>query len=155
MKEAWLFQGAVVPVDTETTQALVAEIKRLIDVVGGMALECPNCEYHRQRAQRWREEAYRQAGHPLPEREQEPIGYVSEGSAERLTTNKQAHEQIRSFRLFTHDLPLYTAPQRTWVGLTELEQAEIVNLKWWDWEDTFDIDGFVRAIEAKLKEKNT
>jgi len=38
MKEAWLFQGAVVPVDTETTQALVAEIKRLIDVVGGMAL---------------------------------------------------------------------------------------------------------------------
>ena len=50
-------------------------------------------------------------------------------------------------------LPLYT--QRRWVGLTELEQAEIVNLKWWDWEDTFDIDGFVRAIEAKLKEKNT
>ena len=38
MKEAWLFQGAVVPVDTETTQALVAEIKRLIDVVGGTAL---------------------------------------------------------------------------------------------------------------------
>jgi len=69
MKEAWLFQGAVVPVDTETTQALVAEIKRLIDVVGGMALECPNCEYHRQRAQRWRDEAYKQAGHPLPERE--------------------------------------------------------------------------------------
>ena len=30
---------------------------------------CPNCEYHRQRAQVWREEAYKQAGHPLPERE--------------------------------------------------------------------------------------
>ena len=30
--------------------------------------DCPNCEYHKQRAQRWREEAYRQAGHPLPER---------------------------------------------------------------------------------------
>jgi hypothetical protein len=39
--------------------------------------------------------------------------------------------------------------------MTELEQAEIVNLKWWDWEDTFDIDGFVRAIETKLKEKNS
>jgi hypothetical protein len=69
MKEAWLFQGAVVPVDTETTQALVAEIKRLIDVVGGMALECPNCEYHKKRAQLWRDEAYKQAGHPLPDRE--------------------------------------------------------------------------------------
>ena len=29
--------------------------------------DCPNCEYHRKRAQLWREEAYKQAGHPLPE----------------------------------------------------------------------------------------
>ena len=50
-------------------------------------------------------------------------------------------------------LPLYT--QRTWVGLTELERAEICDLKWWDWEDSFDIEGFARAIEAKLREKNT
>ena len=42
----------------------------------------------------------------------EPIGYVSEGAAERLTTVKQAHEQIRNFRLFAHDVPLYTTPQR-------------------------------------------
>jgi uncharacterized protein (TIGR02466 family) len=27
---------------------------------------CPVCKYHRQRAQNWREEAYRLAGHPLP-----------------------------------------------------------------------------------------
>lgn len=39
MKEEWLFPNAVVPVDVETTAALVAEIKRLIHVVGGMALE--------------------------------------------------------------------------------------------------------------------
>ena len=31
--------------------------------------DCPNCEYHKKRAQLWREEAYKQAGHPLPERE--------------------------------------------------------------------------------------
>ena len=48
----------------------------------------------------------------------EPIGYVSEGSAERLATNKQAHEQIKNFRLFAHDVPVYTSPpRRTWVGL--------------------------------------
>ena len=75
MKEAWLFQGAVVPVDTETTQALVAEIKRLIDVVGGMALA-----------------------------------------------------------------------QRTWVGLTEDEAFACQGR---DYFETY------RAIEAKLKEKNT
>ena len=38
MKEEWLMPGAVVPVDAETTAALVVEIKRLIGVVGGMAL---------------------------------------------------------------------------------------------------------------------
>jgi hypothetical protein len=61
------------------------------------------------------------------------------------------------------DSPLFTPlgqiwglyPKEEWVGLTELEKAEITSLKWWDWEDTFDIDGFIRAIEAKLKEKNT
>lgn len=31
--------------------------------------DCPNCEYHKQRAQLWRDEAYRLAGHPLPERD--------------------------------------------------------------------------------------
>lgn len=29
--------------------------------------ECPNCEYHKRRAQLWRIEAYRKSGHPLPE----------------------------------------------------------------------------------------
>ena len=44
--------------------------------------DCPNCEYHRQRAQRWREEAYRQAGHPLPEREW--VGLTNEDKNEIL-----------------------------------------------------------------------
>jgi len=33
-----------------------------------LTADCPNCEYHRKRAQLWRDEAYKQAGHPLPER---------------------------------------------------------------------------------------
>ena len=28
---------------------------------------------------------------------QEPVGYLSEGGAERLVIKKQAHEQIRNF----------------------------------------------------------
>jgi len=44
MKEEWLFHGAVVPIDVETTAALVAEIKRLIYVIGGMALAQPEHE---------------------------------------------------------------------------------------------------------------
>jgi len=29
--------------------------------------ECPNCEYHKDRAARWRAEAYKQAGHDVIE----------------------------------------------------------------------------------------
>lgn len=50
--------------------------------------DCPNCEYNRQRAQRWREEAYKQSGHPLPEREWigltknevETLSYIAENN---------------------------------------------------------------------------
>ena len=45
-------------------------------------------------------------------------------------------------------------PNREWVGLTDEEIHKVVSKKWWDWEDAFDIEGFSRAIEAKLKEKN-
>ena len=31
--------------------------------------DCPTCEYHKQRAQLWRDEVYRLAGHPMPERD--------------------------------------------------------------------------------------
>ena len=30
---------------------------------------CPHCEYHKQRAQIWRDEAYKLSGHPMPERD--------------------------------------------------------------------------------------
>ena len=45
--------------------------------------------------------------------------------------------------------------EREWQGLTEEDKIEIQLLKWWDFEDTFDLDGYTRAIEAKLKEKNS
>jgi hypothetical protein len=71
--------------------------------------DCPHCEYNKKRAQNWRVEAYRLAGHPLPERE--------------------------------------------WVGLTDEEILKF--------QDTvpntlgYDLIQFAKAIEAKLKEKNT
>ena len=48
--------------------------------------DCPNCEYHRKRTQLWREEAYRQAGHPLPEREW--VGLTKEERHEISLANK-------------------------------------------------------------------
>ena len=40
--------------------------------------DCPTCEYHKQRAQIWRDEVYRLAGHPLPERKKEWVGLTEE-----------------------------------------------------------------------------
>jgi hypothetical protein len=82
--------------------------------------DCPNCEYHKKRAQLWRDEAYKQAGHPLPERE--------------------------------------------WVGLTEEELCEIYDESD-DGSSPCGVCGacskckievsIARAIQSKLKEKNT
>ena len=42
-------------------------------------------------------------------------------------------------------------PQRTWVGLTDEQIAEM----WQQYNPLHGIASFARAIEAKLKEKNT
>jgi len=65
--------------------------------------DCPNCEYHRQRTQLWREEAYKQAGHPLPEQD-----WVER---ERAVGYREGHRAALA--------------QRTWVGLTKEERHEI------------------------------
>ena len=105
--------------------------------------------------QQWAVEAITAIKEALAQPEQEPIGYASEGAAKRLTTVKQAHEQIRNFRLFTHDVPLYTAPQRTWVGLTDEEIVELHHEIKVQLMGTYKTEDIYRAIEAKLKEKNT
>jgi hypothetical protein len=49
--------------------------------------------------------------------------------------------------------PRITAPaQRTWVGLTDEELSEVYNQADWDTVNGWEYE---RAIEAKLKEKNT
>jgi hypothetical protein len=45
------------------------------------------------------------------------------------------------------ELGLDYEPQRTWVGLTDEDEI--------DWEDGGNFKDLVKAIEAKLKEKNT
>jgi hypothetical protein len=49
-------------------------------------------------------------------------------------------------------VPLYTAPQREWVGLTDEEIAEIAKI--WLKGNRMLPFPLARAIEAKLKEKN-
>ncbi len=84
---------------------------------------------------------------------QEPYGYVSKHTSGLMHFNKTFHgvytdTATEIVAVYTHPSP--EAP-RQWVGLTDeerLEVAEIDGADEWFWK-------VCRAIEAKLKEKNT
>jgi len=83
--------------------------------------------------------------------EQEPVAWgVFEGNLhDMFFTLEEAHEMARLKGSHAKVKPLYTHPTRgTWVGLTDDEIA-LINA------DYPHPQGFARAIEAKLKEKNT
>ena len=120
MKEEWLMSGAAVPVDVETTAALVAEVRRLIDVVGGLILK-QGPDYER--------------------------GFI-DGMQKQMQSS--VDKAVNAMTQPTYYIP--NKDDRLWVGLTDEEIKEL-RLK------TFDAVAtnheVYRAIEAKLKEKNT
>lgn len=90
---------------------------------------------------------------PQPkEPEQEPVAKVKRNSAGQIyiewRDGEGAITSLIGAEFYT------TPPQRTWVGLTDVEIASACKknggAEWW-WRD---IEEFAKAIEAKLKEKN-
>jgi len=83
--------------------------------------------------------------HPLAKFEQEPVAWMTNSEHEYSIEYK-----FNWLQTSLHDIPLYTAPPRKeWVGLTDDE----VNLIYV--EPQTHAGQYARAIEAKLKEKNT
>ena len=60
------------------------------------------------------------------------------------------HSDVYDLNVSGRGIPLYTHPVKE---LTDEEIWEIVSLKWWDWEDSFDVTGFARAILKKAQNK--
>ena len=90
-----------------------------------------------------------------PKPEEEPVAWISDSPTKG--NGKQLHwTKSEAWRWSSNITPLYTAPQKKqWVGLTDEEVSEII-----DREIGFNScwgpeEAFARAIEAKLKEKNT
>ena len=75
----------------------------------------------------------------------EPVAWhYPGGKADQCTTNKAYAEKDPAWT------PMYY--KHEWVGLTEEEQRQL----WQQWIESMDGWGhFYRAIEAKLKERNT
>ena len=126
MKEEWLFPNAIVPVDVETTAALVAEIHRLIGVVGGMALAQP---------------------------EQEPVAWVSEDVCKGQYIDGRPRKIWWECEKGVGTAFYTTPPQRkplTDKAITKVIDSMPKKMKGFgvDW----DLYEFARAIEATLKE---
>jgi hypothetical protein len=89
---------------------------------------------------------------PQQEAKDEPVAWIS--PTELLVMRGNALGGAKDWRVNVGlkpedgDVGLYTAPpQRTWVGLTDEDEI--------DWEEGGNLRDLVKAIEAKLKEKNT
>ena len=79
----------------------------------------------------------------------EPVAWTNQYN---LKANKEDKcGQFWDKPYFDGDIPLYTHPVKE---LTDEEIWEIVSLKWWDWEDSFDVTGFARAILRKAQEND-
>ena len=85
------------------------------------------------------------------ETEQEPVAWISDSPTKG--NGKQLHwTKAEAWRWSSNITPLYTAPPKQWVGLTD---AEINSVRYKrDWTAAWTDTTFARAIEAKLKEKN-
>jgi hypothetical protein len=79
-------------------------------------------------------------------------GY-EQGKADAL---KKMHPEIRKCLedYFGKCFQEYAEHRRKWVGLTDEDKAEILSRKWWNFEDEFDLAGFLGLAESILREKN-
>jgi hypothetical protein len=106
--------------------------------------DCPTCEYHKQRAQIWRDEAYRLAGHPLPRKEtMTDFLHTDARWTEHFVEVNDPHKEGHHVRFY------FEPPQRTWVDLTKEECFELcVKHK----DNSFSL---LVAVQEKLMGKNT
>jgi hypothetical protein len=114
--------------------------------------------YHSDVVSEWLKETCNTAIKKALAQTQEPVAYIN------IEKRKLefAHDYVKWDTPTTVKLeriPLYTTPpQRTWVGLTDEEVRDL-----WSWSATSEAEktantqqhAFARAIEAKLREKNS
>jgi len=92
---------------------------------------------------------------------QEPVGWISNKDFEpiRIRIMQEAYELAdnnnpegyNAIKVMCGDVQKMLSPQRTWVGLTDEEIWTVLQFRGYS-KDNIEI---AKAIEAKLKEKNT
>jgi len=114
-------------------------MKQALDALNESGLRWPNIV-----------EAIQALEKALKQEQGEPVAWFRKEDEEKIYYATKAWDDC---------LPLYTTPQtKEWVGLTEYEIKGVLGLsESWVGEDCSipDMIGFAKAIEDKLKDKNT
>ena len=161
--EALEYPGNVWHIDCSRNAAITAIKETLAEESSGAEQPAP----------KWQGVRFDSALHDQPAQpQQEPVAWMhvmdnteglkANGTGIVSITQKRKHPFGKPGVDFSKSYPvtstpLYTSPQaqRTWVGLTGVEIASACKkhggAEWW-WRD---IEEYGRAIEAKLKEKNS
>ena len=85
---------------------------------------------------------------------QEPVAWVCYGSSDSEMHDIDFEQEVVD--ALTVGTILYTTPpQSTWVGMTDIEIDELWMSHHDDFGNPLSETGYEKAIEAKLKEKNT
>ena len=77
------------------------------------------------------------------EEKREPVGYFSVNDYGRWEENEG-----------TYGEPLYTAPPKQWVGLTEEEREFLLHQALRFYDTNAQLLSFIKTVEEKLREKN-
>jgi len=128
--------------------------------------ECLNCKRYQLSASMWRNEAYKHAGIELPWKPEELLqkeyerGFADGKKWVGLTDGelrKQVEELTELCNLQSQRAMDYAGAfmrsKREWVGLTDEEILSMRHLI--DWTAGWTYESFVRAVETKLREKNS
>jgi len=83
------------------------------------------------------------------ETKDEPVAWMNRHGACKTSLFREMEAGAKE----EYTIPVYTQPQRTWIGLTE-EDLKLLSAEWRIVYGAW-MDDFARDIEAKLKEKNT
>ena len=100
------------------------------------------------------EDTIRDALAEQPAQQQEPVAWISDSPTKG--NGKQLHwTKAEAWRWSSNITPLYTAPpKREWVGLNNVEVGRLTVFDGLHHVETLVLADFIRAIEAKLREKN-
>ncbi len=132
-------------IEEEHTNTLRQAAQKAVQVMDAHMMRADTEEFYEAK------EALRQA----LEEKQDPVAWISDSP--KKGNGRQLHwTKSEAWRWSSNITPLYTAPpKREWVGLTDEEKIELWNKHESHWRFDDGLMAFTRAIEAKLKEKNT